>query len=322
MKHTHVRTVVFGALAFLLAVASLLFLWAGGPALDSATWPDAAVLDLRAPPATEPLPEHIRVVSYNIGYASGSLNNTGASIPTVTLMGHLNEIAYTVRQTHPDILLLQEVDFSADRTHRINQLRHLGRLLNFPYAAYATTWNKRYIPWPYWPPSRHFGRVVSGQVVLSRFPILTQEIETMAKPAENTFWYNHFYLDRVVQRLTIRVGNQDIALWHLHLEAFARETRAAQLGTIAEWIAHLPSTTPLIIGGDLNTSALKALTASTGLIMPATLAGHPTFPSWEPSRQIDHILHSAHFSATNGSVLQGTTSSDHLAIWADLSLAQ
>src|SRR5690606_20559225 len=136
----------------------------------------------------------------------------------------------------PDLIFLQEVDFRSARSFDIDQLRLLCEKLGMPYAAYTLTWNKKYVAWPYWPFSLHFGRLVSGQAVLSRFPIKQQVLVQFEKPAENPFWYNWFYLDRVVQRMKVEIGTQSVSVYNIHLEAFTIQTRKEQLQKLSDQI--------------------------------------------------------------------------------------
>ena len=55
----------------------------------------------------------------------------------------------------------------------------------FLEGAYAVNWDKRYVPFPYWPPVVHFGEMLSGQGVLSKFPILMNKKIVLQKPEEN-----------------------------------------------------------------------------------------------------------------------------------------
>jgi hypothetical protein len=73
-------------------------------------------------------------------------------------------------------------------------------------GAIAINWDKRYVPFPYWPITQQFGRTLSGQSILSRFPIQNHERHVLDRVAGNNWIYNAFYLDRLAQVAEIVVG--------------------------------------------------------------------------------------------------------------------
>jgi endonuclease/exonuclease/phosphatase family metal-dependent hydrolase len=272
-------------------------------------------------------------VTYNIGYASGDKNNRAASLSRPEVEKNLENIALALKQLRPDLLFLQEVDFGSARTFYIDQLQYLGQRLGLPYAAYVLTWNKNYVAWPYWPPQHHFGRLVSGQAVLSRFPIQSQEITVFDKPEGNPFWYNWFYLDRVAQTLELEVGEKTWMIYHVHLEAFDRQQTKIQLERVAGLIQEKP--TPYkILAGDFNISwegtgipqaealenrkQLEDFSAKTGLSLAGAQSPLLTFPSFRPELRIDHIYFSEAFRPRGTGNLTGFWGSDHLPVWAQL----
>lgn len=285
-------------------------------------------------------PNFLKVVTYNIGYASGEKNNLPVKFSEQEIRANLDRIVEELNKLHPDIICLQEVDFDADRTHHINEFEYIAKGLGMPYGAYAITWNKRYLPWPYWPPNIHYKRILSGQVVLSRYPIEHQLVLDFSKPPENPFWYNWFYLDRLAQKVTIRVGYQSINVWNTHLEAFHPKTRLNQAELLAEWVS-LESNPYKIVMGDFNSishqrtnmgdadkkeledhgEALQKFMSSTGLKNAEANADFLSIPSWNPVKKIDHILYKpdAWVELASGNV-EKITASDHLPVWSILRL--
>lgn len=304
-----------------------------------------------APAAADRADRTVRIVTWNVGYAYGPQNNLGRVLARDAVERNLDTIGSTLAAMAPDIVLLQEVDFDSARTFGIDQLARIAESTGLPHAAWAITWNRRYIAWPYWPPSQQFGRIVSGQAVLSRFPIRAHDVRRFPKPAANAFWYNWFYLDRVAQTVTMDLGERTAALLHLHLEAFDNNTQLQQakwvVGHNADTFDHLHDPDPpmLWIAGDLNSVSnvrtdtsftpeqRQAVIDSEGKALPyllahtntkfqnAELPDQLTFPSWDPLYKIDHILY-----ATSQVRLIGagqpppTTASDHLPLWADFLL--
>ncbi|MFO1519951.1 MAG: endonuclease/exonuclease/phosphatase family protein [bacterium] len=322
---------------FVLLAAFVGFVfWAKSPLLSPEKMPPEGIVRLFDSPADFALPEELKIVTYNIGYASGDKNNRAVSLSRAEVEGNLNAMAKALEPLHADIVCLQEVDFHSARTFDINQMEFLGKALNLPYAAYVVTWNKRYLPWPYWPLQYQFGHIVSGQAVLSRFPL--EKIETLKfeKPASNPFWYNWFYLDRIVEKVGVKIGEKTLALWNVHLEAFDAPTRLSQAERLARWIAENPS--PLkLAAGDFNSvsihrddleegqkkeledtgASIYLISEKTGLKNAETFPPFYTMPSWDPIKKIDHILYDEKvMNLLRVDTLKGLKASDHLPVWA------
>lgn len=259
----------------------------------------------------------LTVVTYNIGYASGEKNNQPQKLTKQEVLHNLNTMVALLKDVDADIIALQEVDFSASRTHGIAQWHYLAEKLGMPYAATVVTWNKKYVPWPYWPPQAHFGRILSGQAVLSRYPILKQQHLVFDKPPDNPFWYNWFYLDRIAQKLTLQIGEKNITVWNIHLEAFSEKTRVQQMKLLADRISAEKDVAHIVLG-DFNAEVLAEIFSKTRLVSATDPAGpQPTFPSTSPKEQLDHILHDPEFKL-KGSGSAQLTASDHLPLWAEL----
>ena len=242
-----------------------------------------------------------------MGYASGKKNNRGALLHKNEVQENLDRMVVALKKLKPDLVFLQEVDFFAERSFDTNQMKFLSQGLSLPYVAYVVNWNKRYVPWPYWPIPQHFGRLVSGQVLLSRYPILQQQILAFPKPEDNPFWYNWFYIDRNLQEITVQVGQKELAAFNIHLEAFSSRARTQQLKTLKQKIRNNPKKYQ-IVAGDFNLiwsgtgkdpdqakrhrKLLEGFRSGSGLKLAGDSPGHLTFPSWEPRKGIDFIFFS------------------------------
>lgn len=250
----------------------------------------------------------IRIMSYNIGYGFGVVNNQGSVLSKDEVEKNLDEIVKTIKEVFPDVVALQEVDFGAHRTHFINEMDEIAQKAGYPFVAYATTWNQKYIAWPYWPVKKHFGKMLSGQVILSRYPILSQQVVTFEKPASNPFWYNWFYLNRVVQKVVLDLDGQKIDFWNVHLEAFDEKTREEQLKKLSNLVLSNENK-KVIVAGDFNTdNPIIENFKSTEAFF--------TYPSWSPNEKLDHIFYSSFFNLNKSDKSSGVEASDHLAVWA------
>ncbi len=324
-------------LFYFLSVLLIFFIgfliYATRPALDASRFPSNKILHfLQFDSKNLASPSSLKVISYNIGYASGLKNNQGAILSREEVQQNLESIASALKKQDPDLVFLQEVDFHAARSFDINQLNFLAEKLRMPYAAYVVTWNKNYVAWPYWPLSRHFGRIVSGQALLSRFPIKNQNLLFFPKPRSNPFWYNWFYLDRIVQIFDIEMGDRVIPVYNVHLEAFDRVDRKAQLETLA---SNIPAKHKFfkIVAGDFNLDAnvyldptspraderklLQDFAAQSGSNWVGAGQNYKTVPSWKPQEWLDHIFYSG-FELKQSGVAAETTASDHLPLQVEL----
>lgn len=273
----------------------------------------------------------LRVVTYNMGYGSGEKNNTPAPLSVEEHGGNLKAMADYLRDLNPHIILLQEVDFFARRSFDTNHMEYLIHQLKMPYAAYTVTWNKKFIPFPFWPPFRQYGRLVSGQAVLSRLPIQKQKVLTFPKPDENYFWYNWFYIDRAAQQLTLSWNNQPLSIYNVHLEAFRAAARRQQLAKLAKMVLADPLSQK-IVGGDFNfvwdhshpvkekwkdeRESLENFSKKTGLEMVGKDDGLFSFPSWDPYFILDYLFYSPSLRALKTGIPKELVASDHLPRWA------
>jgi hypothetical protein len=158
------------ALALGVPLVALLvtFFYISGPRWAEADYDNTITYDYLPGPEN---PETLTVATYNVGYLSG-LTNQQAVVRDRALLDANQATAISALQgLNLDVLALQEVDFDAHRSFNLNQQYALSEALALPFAALAVNWDKRYVPFPYWPPQVHYKAVTSGQAVLSRYPI-------------------------------------------------------------------------------------------------------------------------------------------------------
>ena len=149
------------------------------------------------------------------------------------MLERLRQIAEIIRHARADLVFLQEVDFESKRSHRIHQARVLRELLDFPFLAEAESWKANYVPYPYWPPQRHFGRMRSGSAVLSRFPIKSHTLETLPKARGTSILHRAFSPFRYFQRVELEFQKRSLVWANVHLEAFDAEARTQQAAILA-----------------------------------------------------------------------------------------
>lgn len=291
------------------------FFWASSGRLSEDALAQTKAYD--ASPAS-PAVDTFTVMTYNIGYLSGMTNNDPVERDPSLFENNLETVVEMIREADPDIIGFQEIDFGAERSLNVHQLDTLATRLGYASAAQAVNWDERYLPFPYGAPSVHFGRVLSGQAVLSRYPIRTHERIELARTSR-PFWSDAFYLDRLAQVAIVDIGGWPLAVVNVHLEAFEAETRQQQAEEVRALVARMANEgMPVLLIGDFNSvmpaakstlpsrlrmqftddETMQTIRHGTGLRpaldTEATLlsgANVGTFPADAPNRKIDYIFY-------------------------------
>lgn len=272
------------------------------------------------------------VVTYNIGYLSGMTNNLPLQREKKLFTENLQRAIGLLDSIDADIVGVQEVDMDAARSYRQNQVDSLATALQYPIVYQSVNWDKKYVPFPYWPISRHFGRMLSGQATFSVFPITSQQTITLQKPINAPPFYNTFYLDRLVQVTQVAVAEDTICVMNLHLEAFDKETRLAQAHVVKALYEEYAEEQPVLLIGDFNSrpgyvdtdDAMSIIMTSSGIqsavsqtMYQADSTSFYTFDSASPYQMIDYILYNEAFiRPVHVSVLtEAGEISDHLPVY-------
>ena len=286
----------------------------------------------------------ISIVTYNVGYFSGMTNNLAVDRNEALFQKNMAEFHTLMERINPDILALQEVDFKSDRSYSVNQFLEMGTSEQFNYGATSINWNKRYVPFPYFSPTTHFGRILSGQGVLSRFKVNKNDRLVLKQPIEASFIYKKFYLDRLAQFVEIEINDKTVTVINVHLEAFDDDTREVQAKQIVAEIRKRLSGKPYILIGDFNTvplytpdkkyvsdeennfvtektmkifrDSLNIAAAYSDEYALKDLRSTYTFPSDEPQQKIDHIFYTPEYiePLEKFTIQENSTLSDHLPV--------
>lgn len=296
----------------------------------------------------------LTILSWNIGYGQGlgSEGSKGYKKRTEEeFSAVLDEMGMIIQSHNPDLVLIQEIDFHSKRSYYQNQFDLLKEKIKLPYAAKVVSWDAKYIPFPYWPISKHFGKVLSGGVVFSRFPISKNEIVLWEKPSSNPWWYNLYYLFRYSQSVQVKINQKYYWVVNNHLEAFKKVNREEQgLGLQKLGNQLVEEGELLLVGGDLNTvpsvSTKKSKFAgypkdnyeadrTLDLILeikhlkdsvpPTIYSGNEgryvTFPCDKPDRKLDFLLYNEKHELKEFQVIGAGCLSDHLPIMIKLNLS-
>ncbi|MFO8099738.1 MAG: endonuclease/exonuclease/phosphatase family protein [Salinibacter sp.] len=319
--------IIGGSLGVLLVGLAGFFFWASGGRLSD----DALRTSPRyASPA--PSPDTLTVATYNIGYLSGMTNNEPVVRPESLFTANMEAALTLLQEVNADVVGLQEIDFGAARSFYKHQLDTLATRLNYATAARAVNWDVRYLPFPYGRPAVHFGRVLSGQAVLSRRPMRMHRRYVLPRPPL-PFYRDAFYLDRLAQATVVAFDDKPLVVLNVHLEAYDAETRTAQARQVRALYDRVAQPgVPVLLLGDFN-AAIDAPEDSTMAVLldetnlrPARpdTASAGTFPADAPTRTIDHILYRSgpltSASATVHCGPQDAPPSDHCAVRASLTM--
>ncbi len=268
MKRRSVKVVVV-VLAVMVLAAAGFFVWA-----SSGVLPDGALATVTVYEAPAAAPrDTLTVMTYNIGYLSGATNNRAVPRPPALFSQNLETTVEMLSAAQPDVVAFQEIDFGAARSYGVQQLDTLARRGGFHAGAAAVNWDERYVPFPGSWPGLHFGRVLSGQAVLSRYPVRAHKRIALER-APTPFYYDAFYLDRLAQVVEIDVG-QPLVIINVHLEAFDAATRRRQAAAVLGLYRRYRAEAPVILLGDFN-SLLPAARATFAPEDSASFAGDRT----------------------------------------------
>jgi endonuclease/exonuclease/phosphatase family metal-dependent hydrolase len=256
-------------------------------------------------------PGSIRVVNWNI--------NRGLQIERV--------IAF-LASVKADIILLQEADLNARRTHRLNIAREIAQKLQLNYVFgrefQELTQGSRGSP------------AYHGQATLSRWPLSNSRILRFQR--QSNFWRPRWFLpeidpfqERIGGRLALvseaNIAGKTILTYNLHLESRGDDAlRGAQLEETLEDTRRYGSDTPILLAGDFNldVTGRPAAAAIGHAQFQDALANHhaATTPDsfLQNGRMIDWIFTRGPVRAKQGEVHRSVSASDHYPLSITLAL--
>lgn len=232
----------------------------------------------------------MRFVLYNMRYGTGP-RAAGFMRPS---RRNLDRIAAFLKGLEPDLVGLIEVDYGSYRMGRRNQAEVLADSLGH-YHSYATKYGKKSI-WRHVPVLNR-----QGNAFLARGRIRNE-----------TF---HFF-DQGMKRLVMELDLEHVVVYLVHLSLGGR-ARLHQLAALYDLVRNTDR--PCVVAGDFNLLwgeyEIDLFLAATGL-QNANREGVPTFPSGNPHRHLDFVLHSEEIQVTRFQV-PAVRLSDHLPLVVD-----
>ena len=230
----------------------------------------------------------MKFLLYNIRYGTGKYLNQ----PFKHIRGylghsvkHIYRIGKFINKYKPDIVGLVEVDLGSLRITRNNNV-----------YQYKYEEDSNYMKFP----------MVrkQGNALLSKKPVLREEFH---------------YLDIGMKKLIIEVETKDVVVFLVHL-ALGGKTRQKQIVQLYNFVKNCKK--PVIVAGDFNVfwgeEEIEMFLQASNLKNINTRKD-PTFPSWDPKRELDFILCSKEIKVKSYEVIQ-TQLSDHLPILVDFEI--
>jgi len=218
-----------------------------------------------------------------------------------------------------DIILLQEADLHARRTHHLDIAREISQKLQLNYVFgrefQELSQGTRASP------------AFHGQATLSRWPLSNPRIIRFQK--QSNFWRPHWFIpeiDPFQERLGGRmalvsdasIAGKTIITYNLHLESKGDDRlRESQLDETLEDIGQYSADTPILLAGDFNLDASGGSSAAAirhEQFQDAFANQHvATTPSTllEPGRTIDWIFSRGPIRPDQSQVHRSITASDH-----------
>jgi len=213
-------------------------------------------------------------------------------VPTRGAYANLERIAALA--ANYDVVALQEADAGSLRTARLNQVAHLAKMAGLPYWHAAVT--------------RDLGPFAQHCLgVLSRWPLHQPHYHALPGMLPG----------RGALEVSIAPeGHDPLRVIVAHL-ALTRRARATQLHFLANLVQ---GESDSLILGDFNCER-RELDEHAGLQAAGLRSVHAgaTFPSWAPTRALDHLLLSPGLVAHNTQVLP-LRLSDHLPLSSEIKL--
>jgi len=245
-----------------ISIALLTLLVSGGVYLTT-YHPDAiedeAIISLVAAPQLKP-GQQLKILSWNLQFLAGRPGNNffydGGSDPwpsLQTVMANARAVADIIRQEDPDVILLQELDDGAERTHFKDQLQMILSLLPADYAAHTSSfyWQADFVPH-----SEPLGGVGMKMSIVCKYRLTSAKRYALPAITTDDILARQYNLKRAIQRTYLPIeGGGKLNLLNTHLSAYAQgsDTMLRQVAMVDKVLeAYAAGGEPVLIAGDFN----------------------------------------------------------------------
>jgi len=146
----------------------------------------------------------------------------------------------------------------------------------------------------------------------------------LKRNADNPFYYDSFYIDRLAQVIKIKILEQTLVLINVHLEAYDVKTRKTQMQQVKSIYLKYYKKYPVILLGDFNSDInfdeagiqIFLKLPDTGCAAFDLKVPQNTFSSELPEQRLDYIFYNKNFiHEIDAEILtQFDLASDHLPL--------
>ena len=119
----------------------------------------------------------IRFLTADFAFGLGENGLSGSRQSFEEVEERFETLANKIKIFGPDLVVLFDVANSGAKTHDLSFARMLSSETELTHLATITTWSRTDAWFPFWPISAHAGRIESGIIVLSRYPLETIETD-------------------------------------------------------------------------------------------------------------------------------------------------
>ncbi len=210
-----------------------------------------------------PIGKELKMISYNIGFCAYTQDFSffmdGGEMSRAKSEESVNEVLFGIdsllKEENADIMLLEEVDEDADRSHHVDQRAYFTKSFSEYDSLFATNFDSAYLFYPFTKPH---GKSLSGLLTLSKFDIY--ESTRRSLPVETSVM-KIVDLDRCysVSRLKTQ-SEKELVLYTVHLSAYTSDGTIAtqQLKMLVDDMKREYSEGNYVVcGGDFNKDLLQ-----------------------------------------------------------------
>lgn len=271
----------------------------------------------------------ISIMTYNVGYLSGMTNNSASWKDSANTVENYKKLITILEKEKPNLICFQEIDYHSKRSAYLDLHDSLTAHF-YPWSVKTINWDNNYVPFPYWPLSAHFGKILSGQSIMSDWELADPTREELKAVSDYPFYYNAFYLDRLLVTSKVKHPVKEFLLMNIHAEAFDTLTRNEQLGNVYRQFKLNSSNQAVILAGDFNATPESGEAGLQLFLNDSTIAcaglnpkeDYFTYSSGDPAERIDFIFYTKKdFDEISGRVaIEYGKISDHLPVYSKLKI--
>lgn len=233
--------------------------------------------------------QKIRVLSFNVHHGNPPSENESVI--------NLDTIAQIIKNSHADLVGLQEIDVNLGRSYNEDQAKKLAELTGMQYifSKGIDLENGEY-----------------GTAILSKHPIEYVEKHFLPSPVESE--------RRSLSIVEVSINKKKILFANTHLD-LKDKNKIAQAKFITSRFKN--EKRPVILVGDLNSEPTDPAIKELGTLFTKTTSQNGfTFPQDKPSTEIDYIMVNtiSHPKFVNHRILEEKYASDHRPLYVEIDM--